>query len=185
VPLRLRCGLTGALALWIAPSDLAFEMAADCGVRWKRFSISTELRGSPPAGEQLPLEPPPGTNYRISGGQEAAYVRSSRLAAGIVPCMHWQLSERWNKPTFLGCAVVQGGGVFGSGLGLEGDPAMGYLAGGGRLAFEIDIVNDLSAHLGYDLLGVVTRPVLSVDGRTVWDSRPYSMTVGFGLGAFF
>jgi hypothetical protein len=186
VPFRLRCGFTGGLALWIAPSDLAFEWAADCGLRWLIFSISTELRGSPPAGANVPLAPPAGTNLRVSGEQPGAYVSTSRLAAAVVPCMHWQMSERWHRPALLGCAVVQGGGMFGTGgPSVEGFAALPYFATGGRLMFELDIFSSLSMRLGTDLLGVLSRPVISVDGQTAFETPPFSMTIGTGIGASF
>src|SRR5262249_27676507 len=90
-PLRNRCGFTGALALWIAPSDFAFEWAADCGLRWRFLSISVELRGSPPTGANVPLAPRAGTALRISDEEPGTYVSTSRLAAAIVPCLHGQL----------------------------------------------------------------------------------------------
>jgi hypothetical protein len=185
-PLRLRWGFTTALALWIAPSDLAFEWAAEFGLRWRFLSISTELRGSPPSGANVPLEPPAGTALRTSDEQPGAYVSTSRLAAAIVPCMHWELSERWHRPTLLGCGVVQGGGMFGTGgPGVEGFAALPYLAAGPRFVFELDIIGPLSARLGTDVLGVLHRPVISLDGRTAFETRPYSMTIGLGLGGFF
>jgi hypothetical protein len=186
MPLRLRCGLTGAVALWIAPSDTAFEWAMDCGVRGRIFSISTELRGSPPAGANRPLSPGPGESFRISGAEPAAYISTSRLAAALVPCVNWQMSQRWQKPTLVGCAVVQGGGMFGSaGPGLEGHPALPYFAAGGRFMFELDLFGSLSGRFGVDLLGVLSRPVFSVEQRTAFETRPFSMAIGGGIATFF
>jgi hypothetical protein len=80
-PLRLRCG--------IAPADLAFEAVADCGLRWPIFSISVELRGSPPAGAKVPLGPPPNPWSQPWSEHDAVYMSTWRLAAGAVPCVHW------------------------------------------------------------------------------------------------
>jgi hypothetical protein len=96
------------------------------------------------------------------------------------------LSQRWNNPTLLGCAVVQGGGMFGSAPGLQGSPALPYLAAGARAAFDIDIISDrLSARLASDFLGVLSRPALGVEGRAGFETRPFSMAIGGGLGVFF
>jgi hypothetical protein len=195
-PFRFRCGLSGALALWIAPADFAFEGAVDCGLRWPIFSVALELRGSPPAGANLPLQPLPGEKPPYSGWNLPLLpISTSRFAAAAVPCVHWELSERWHKPTLLGCAVVQGGAMFGTTdvVGLvndDGTPAsvgtLPYFAAGARVAFEIDIISDrLSARIASDYLGVLSRPLFTIDDRTLYQTAPFSMAIGGGLGVFF
>jgi hypothetical protein len=192
-PFRFRCGLAGALAVYIAPSDLALELAADCGLRWPIFSIAVELRGSPPAGADLPLQPVPGTTPESGTRLPVLPISTSRVTAGVVPCVHWELSEQWHKPTVLGCGVVQGGAMFGTtgivGLVTSDNSSvitLPYFAAGARVAFDIDIISDrLTARIAADYLGVLSRPVFFIEDRPLYETGPFSMAIGGGLGVFF
>jgi hypothetical protein len=195
-PFRFRCGVAGALALWIAPSDYALELAADCGLRWPIFSIAVELRGALPAGARLPLYPPPGVTAPPGTTLPLVPISTSRFAGAVVPCVQWELSERLQKPTLLGCALVQGGAMFATSdqPGLvnidDRSPASvltkPYFAAGARVAFEIDILSDrLSLRLAADYLGVPGRPVFTIDDRYLYQPAPFSMAIGGGLGVFF
>jgi hypothetical protein len=195
-PFRFRCGVAGALALWIAPSDYALELAADCGLRWPIFSLALELRGALPAGANLPLELPGGADPPRGATLPLMPISTSRFAAAAVPCVHWEISEQWQRPTLLGCAVVQGGAMFATtdhpdvvdtdDRSPAGVLARPYFAAGGRVAFEIDLISDrLSLRLAADYLGVLGRPVFAIDDRFLYQPAPFSMAIGGGLGVFF
>jgi hypothetical protein len=179
---QLRGGLTANLAFFSAPSDVAFEGAADFGVRFGRwFSLSGEFRGLPPAESTFRLESPAAPAWQWKPPADgAATVSSYRLAGAIVPCFHWPLSTSRLKPTPLACAVIQGGRVFPTALGLEGDRAV-YWAGGGRLAFELDLAKHVTARFGSDFLLVLHRLRIHVLGQQVWEAPAFSMAVGGGL----
>jgi hypothetical protein len=189
---RIRAGVSGNLAMWIAPSDVAFEGAADVGFKWSMFSLSGEFRGAPPAGSRFPVSSTPGTALTWQPS-DAAGVSTYRLVGAIVPCLHWPLSKSWLNPTPVVCAVGQAGGVFVEGSGLEGGRTVTYGAAGGRLAFELDLFKWftkrlgtdflLTGRLGADFLGVINRPVVHFQEQTLWTAPPFSMAFGGGVVA--
>jgi hypothetical protein len=177
---QLRAGLSGNVVLWSAPSDVAFEGAVDVGLQWSMFSLSGEFRGSPPAGSVFRLSPRAATAWQPSA-YDAVGLSTARLAGAIVPCFHFQLAKSRLKPTAVACALGHVGAVFIVDTGLEGERTLPYGAVGGRLAFELSLLKRLSGRIGSDFLGVLNRPLLRVEGQTLWEAPAFSMSFGGGL----
>ncbi len=116
---------------------------------WKLLSIGVELESYLPS--------------RVTASSGAT-VRGWLVDGALVPCFR-------RLPIIL-CGVARAGRFEGAGENVI-DPtteATVFLGLGGRGEVELEISDAVSAHIGGDLLGNLTRPRLKVGPETVWEA---------------
>jgi hypothetical protein len=163
----IRIGVRAGVAGGAGPSPAA-TLAADIGVRGSAWSVSLEGRADLPA---------------TAGVDTGAKLRTSVLAASLVPCGHW----RW----LVGCGIVSLGVLRAESVNLaQGKEDSGlYAAAGLRAGLEwpIPYLPRLALRLSGE--GLVTlRPMTarrSDDGRDIWKTPPIAGLLGAGAVVHF
>jgi hypothetical protein len=164
---NIRLGVRAGVAGGAGPSPAA-TLAADIGVRGAAWSVSLEGRADLPATASV---------------DTGAKLRTSVLAAALVPCGHWW----W----LAGCGIVSLGTLRAESVNLaHGKDDSGlYAAAGLRAGLEWPIPSLPRLALRLSGEGLVTlRPVTarrSDDGRAVWKAPPVAGLLGAGAVVHF
>jgi len=156
----LRVGAELTSGMGTAPA-LAFGLALSVGLRRGVGSLAVEGRYDLPA------------SMSVAGGGD---VRTSLLLGSLVGCAH--------RRALFGCAIGSAGALSGNGVDLAA-PRNGtgfYASAGARVGAEIPLRGRWFFRPRLDVLAVLARPQLQVDGVTRWVAPPLSVVAGAGLG---
>jgi hypothetical protein len=163
----VRLGVRAGLAVDTVATPTA-TIAADLGVGGEVWSVSLEGRADLPA------------TAAVDAG---ARIRTSVLAASLVPCGHW----RW----FVGCGVVSVGALRAAGTNFDTNKENSgfYAVAGLRVGLEWPLPNLERLALRVSGDGLVTLRSMTAfrsdDGRAVWRTPPVAGLLGAGAVVHF
>ncbi|MCA9671897.1 MAG: hypothetical protein KC503_40135 [Myxococcales bacterium] len=160
---QLSAGVGGLFAVGAAPSvNGGFRVGLR--LRWRQVSLGLAGRFDLPGATD------------VAGGGE---VSAGLVVGELCGCYHFG--------PLLGCALLDAGALRGAGRGLAGaeNVTLGYVAIGGRAAWDIHIISRFSVMLHADLLGALTRLALrDTQSREAFWETP-ALSGAFGLAARF
>lgn len=154
----------GAFGVGGAAPGLTVGLGAGLGVRGSLASIALEGRVDA---------------YARGAGPAGGEVRSSILAASVVPCLQ--------PSAFLLCAIATIGSLRGEGafVGAPRKDESLYAAVGARLGGEAPLSANLGLRAWVDLLAPLTRTTLRIQDVDAWTTPPISALVGIAFAARF
>jgi len=106
-------------------------------------------------------------------------METSAILGALVPC--------WHRGIFAGCALLLGGALRASGVGLVDarQVSTSLFAAGGRLALQVPFGSLWMVAAHADVVAPLTQTVLRVSGEAVWTSPSLAAAVGLGVGVLF